>query len=62
MKEDNGIIDKEEWCKKLEEEDGGIATVLGLYRNRKEADQILKYIKWVFPEQLGKKERLSEIN
>ena len=29
------VIDEEEWCRRLEEEDGGISTALGLYGDRK---------------------------
>ena len=34
------VLGREEWCRRLEEEeDGGILTVLGLYRGEKEGER-----------------------
>ena len=39
------IIGNQEWRKRLEEEDGGVCTVLGLYGNKYEAQEMAKYSK-----------------
>ena len=35
------VIGEQEWCRRLEEEDGGVLTVLGLYQGEREREEII---------------------
>ena len=55
------IIGEEEWNKRLDEEDGGITTVLGLYSsNNRESDEVVKCTKKFLQKSVEKRQRLSE--
>ena len=39
------VIGEEEWNRRVEEEEGGITTILGLYRDKEEAKKIVPCVK-----------------
>ena len=45
IQEVTGIIGEEEWSRRIDEEDGGITTVLGLYDKKEEVKKIVESMK-----------------
>ena len=40
-----GVIGEDEWHRRIDEEDGGITTVLGLYGDKEEAKKLIEIMK-----------------
>ena len=55
------IIGEEEWSKRLDEVDGGITTVLGLYGD-KETERVVKCTKQFLLQSWERRKRLTEQN